>query len=93
MVKRAAGSTPAILGTKLKQHHFRGDNYLETDLEIGASIGISLSLLSLSSFRMPFRFFAGIPAAFSLLLSWNDRHRAVRWPYRRVQAFSTCGSF
>lgn len=37
VVKRAAGSTPAILGTKLKQHHFRGDNYLETDLEIGAS--------------------------------------------------------
>lgn len=36
VVKRAAGSTPAILGTKLKQHHFRGDNYLETDLEIGA---------------------------------------------------------
>lgn len=36
MVKRAAGSTPAILGTKLRQHHFRGDNYLETDLEIGA---------------------------------------------------------
>ncbi len=36
VVKRAAGTTPAILGTKLKQHHFRGDNYLETDLEIGA---------------------------------------------------------
>lgn len=35
VVKRAAGNTPAILGTKLKQHHFRGDNYLETDLEIG----------------------------------------------------------
>ncbi|CAM9908395.1 unnamed protein product [Scytosiphon promiscuus] len=37
VVKRAAGSTPAILGTKLKQHHFRGDNYLETDLEIASS--------------------------------------------------------
>lgn len=36
VVKRAAGTTPAILGTKLKQHHFRGDKYLETDLEIGA---------------------------------------------------------
>lgn len=36
VVKRAAGTTPAILGMKLKQHHFRGDNYLETDLEIGA---------------------------------------------------------
>ncbi|CBJ29444.1 conserved unknown protein [Ectocarpus siliculosus] len=38
VVKRAAGSTPAILGTKLKQHHFKGDNYLETDLEIGVYI-------------------------------------------------------
>eukprot|EP00752_Nemacystus_decipiens_P007751 g6928.t2 len=37
VVKRAAGSTPAILGTKLKQHHFRGDKYLETDLEIASS--------------------------------------------------------
>ena len=36
VVKRAAGTTPAILGTKLRQHHFKGDNYLETDLEIGA---------------------------------------------------------
>lgn len=41
VVKRAAGSTPAILGTKLKQHHFRGDNYLETDLEIGACVVIA----------------------------------------------------
>lgn len=38
VVKRAAGTTPAILGTKLKQHHFRGDNYMETDLEIGALV-------------------------------------------------------
>ncbi|CAM9152802.1 unnamed protein product [Hapterophycus canaliculatus] len=37
VVKRAAGTTPAILGTKLKQHHFRGENYLETDLEIASS--------------------------------------------------------
>ncbi|CAM9570680.1 unnamed protein product [Laminaria digitata] len=37
VVKRAAGTTPAILGTKLKQHHFKGDNYLETDLEIASS--------------------------------------------------------
>lgn len=35
VVKRAAGTTPAILGNKLKQHHFRRDNYLETDIEIG----------------------------------------------------------
>ncbi|CAM9860779.1 unnamed protein product [Discosporangium mesarthrocarpum] len=35
IVKKAAGTTPAILGTKLKQHHFLGDNYLETDIEIG----------------------------------------------------------
>ncbi|CAM9411107.1 unnamed protein product [Phaeothamnion confervicola] len=35
VVKRATGGTPAILGTKLRQVHFRGDNYLETDVDIG----------------------------------------------------------
>lgn len=37
VVKRACPPTPAILGKKLAQHHFRGDNYLETSVDIGSS--------------------------------------------------------
>ena len=37
LVKRAVGSKPTILGSKLEQHYFRGDNYLEVDVDVGSS--------------------------------------------------------
>lgn len=29
---------PAILGQKLQQRYFRGDNYVETDVDVGSSV-------------------------------------------------------
>ncbi|CAM9201243.1 unnamed protein product [Chrysoparadoxa australica] len=46
VVKGACPPTPAILGTKLRQYHFRGDNYLETDVDVSSSsFGASVTRL------------------------------------------------
>jgi len=37
MVKKAAGNTPTLIGTKLKQSYFRGPNYFELDLDVASS--------------------------------------------------------
>ena len=37
IVRRAVGSTPAIMGTKLKQYYFRGERYFELMLDVGSS--------------------------------------------------------
>jgi len=37
IVKQGVGKTPAILGSKLKQTYFRGDGYLEIDIDVGSS--------------------------------------------------------
>ena len=37
VVRRAVGQSPVLLGKKLKQHYFRGDDYLELDIDIGSS--------------------------------------------------------
>jgi len=37
VVKKATGNTPAIIGTKLKQHYFKGPNYFELDLDVASS--------------------------------------------------------
>ena len=37
MVRKAVGSTPAIMGTKLKQHYIRTDRYFELLLDTGSS--------------------------------------------------------
>ena len=37
VVRRAVGQNPVLLGKKLKQHYFRGDDYLELDIDIGSS--------------------------------------------------------
>jgi hypothetical protein len=37
MVKMAVKDTPALLGNKLKQYYFKGDNYFEIDVDVGSS--------------------------------------------------------
>jgi len=37
VVRKSVGSTPAILGTKLKQTYHRGTNYFELDVNIASS--------------------------------------------------------
>lgn len=37
MVKRAVGTKPAIIGTKLKHRYFDGDGYSEVDVDVGSS--------------------------------------------------------
>ena len=38
VVKSAVGSTPVMLGKKVVQRYFRGDDYLEIDIHVGSSI-------------------------------------------------------
>jgi len=38
IVKKAVGSKPALLGKKLAQRYFRGENYIEIDVDIASSI-------------------------------------------------------
>mmetsp|Transcript_36551 Transcript_36551/g.44109 ORF Transcript_36551/g.44109 Transcript_36551/m.44109 type:complete len:953 (+) Transcript_36551:164-3022(+) len=48
MVRRAVGSTPAIMGNKLKQYYFRGERYFELLLDItSSSVATSVVRLSL----------------------------------------------
>ena len=37
IIKQSVGTTPVILGQKLRTKYFRGDNYFEVDVDIGAS--------------------------------------------------------
>jgi hypothetical protein len=37
IVRNAVGAKPTILGRKLKQHYFRGENYFELDVDIASS--------------------------------------------------------
>ena len=37
VVRRAVGQNPVLLGKKLKQHYFRGPDYLELDIDIASS--------------------------------------------------------
>ena len=37
IVRRAVGSTPAIMGTKLKQYYIRGERFFELILDVGSS--------------------------------------------------------
>ena len=48
----AIGSKPALTGTKLSQNYFRGDNYLEVDIDIGSS-SVAANILSLVSEMCP----------------------------------------
>lgn len=47
-LKMAIGSKPALTGTKLSQYYFRGENYLEVDIDIGSS-SVAANILSLVS--------------------------------------------
>jgi Protein ENHANCED DISEASE RESISTANCE 2, C-terminal len=38
IVKAAVGSTPALLGRKVVQRYFRGEDYLEIDIHVGSSV-------------------------------------------------------
>eukprot|EP00612_Vaucheria_litorea_P007592 CAMPEP_0171480574 /NCGR_PEP_ID=MMETSP0946-20130122/6156_1 /TAXON_ID=109269 /ORGANISM="Vaucheria litorea, Strain CCMP2940" /LENGTH=320 /DNA_ID=CAMNT_0012011831 /DNA_START=32 /DNA_END=994 /DNA_ORIENTATION=- len=38
LVKRAVGSVPCLLGTKVTTRYYRGENYMETNVEVGSSI-------------------------------------------------------
>lgn len=37
MVRKAVGSTPAIMGNKIKQTYFHGDRYFEIMIDTGSS--------------------------------------------------------
>ncbi len=37
IVRNAVGSKPTILGRKLKQSYFRGENYFELDVDVASS--------------------------------------------------------
>ena len=37
MLKMAVKDKPAIIGNKLKQHYFKGENYFELDIDVGSS--------------------------------------------------------
>ena len=37
MVKMAVKDTPTLLGNKLKQYYYKGDNYFELDVDVGSS--------------------------------------------------------
>eukprot|EP00602_Paraphysomonas_sp_CaronLab_P009173 CAMPEP_0185031902 /NCGR_PEP_ID=MMETSP1103-20130426/19612_1 /TAXON_ID=36769 /ORGANISM="Paraphysomonas bandaiensis, Strain Caron Lab Isolate" /LENGTH=598 /DNA_ID=CAMNT_0027567581 /DNA_START=465 /DNA_END=2261 /DNA_ORIENTATION=- len=37
VVKMAVKDTPTLLGNKLKQYYYRGDNYFELDVDVGSS--------------------------------------------------------
>jgi hypothetical protein len=37
IIKMAVKDTPTLLGNKLKQYYFRGDNYFELDVDVGSS--------------------------------------------------------
>lgn len=37
MIKMAVKDTPTLLGNKLKQYYFKGDNYFEIDVDVGSS--------------------------------------------------------
>jgi len=47
MVRKAVGSTPAIMGTRLKQHYVRTDRFMELILDCGSS-QVAESVLKLS---------------------------------------------
>ena len=36
-IRMAVKDTPTLLGNKLKQHYYRGDNYFEVDVDVGSS--------------------------------------------------------
>ena len=38
VVKAAVGATPALLGRKVVQRYFRGEDYLEIDIHVGSSV-------------------------------------------------------
>ena len=38
VVKAAVGATPALLGRKVVQRYFRGDDYMEIDIHVGSSV-------------------------------------------------------
>ena len=38
MVRAAVRATPAMLGKKVVQRYFRGDDYLEIDVHVGSSV-------------------------------------------------------
>jgi hypothetical protein len=37
VIKMAVKDTPTLLGNKLKQYYYRGDNYFELDVDVGSS--------------------------------------------------------
>jgi len=37
LIKLAVKDTPTLLGNKLKQYYFKGDNYFELDVDVGSS--------------------------------------------------------
>ena len=37
VIKMAVKDTPTLIGNKLKQYYFRGDNYFEVDIDVGSS--------------------------------------------------------
>jgi len=37
MIKMAVKDTPTLLGNKLKQYYYKGDNYFELDVDVGSS--------------------------------------------------------
>eukprot|EP00903_Cladosiphon_okamuranus_P009850 g9360.t1 len=37
MVRKAVGSTPVLLGTKITHRYYRGERYVETDMDTGSS--------------------------------------------------------
>ena len=62
IVKMAVKDTPAIIGNKLKNSYFRGENYFELDVDVGSSsvarniIGIAMGYCKHLVVHMGFAF-------------------------------------
>jgi hypothetical protein len=62
IVKNAVGAKPAILGKKLKQSYYRGENYFELDVDIASSSVGTLSPFCSRRSRTQFLKTKGRPA-------------------------------
>ena len=54
VVKVAVGATPALLGRKVVQRYFRGEDYLEIDVHVGSSVIASQVLTIMTSIMTSF---------------------------------------
>lgn len=82
VIKQAVGSTPVILGRKLKQVYFRGPNYMEVDVDI------STSSVAATATRMVHGATKSLLVDMAVLL---EGHEEVELPEQLLGSFR-CGS-